>query len=171
MTQQRFSELLADYLGGELHPAHAAEFEAALQSNPAWAARVNALRSTHNALTVLPRDFDPTAVCAPGMPHLATALAESRAAARPSPRAFQLNYWTAALVCAALVTLAFALGFRIGRSRAPQLPLSPPAQRTAPQVAAAPQDTLRLASRYARVGNAYPTASAFTRALLTIANR
>ncbi len=170
MTQQRFSELLADYLGGELHPAHAAEFEAALHSNPTWAARVNALRSTHNALTALPRDFDPTAVRAPEMPHLATALAESPAAALPPPRTFQLNHWTAVLACAALVTLAFALGFRIGRSRAPQPPLMPPVQRTAPLVAA-PQDTLRLAGRYARVGNAYPTASAFTRALLTIANR
>lgn len=151
MTEQRFSELLPDYLGGELDPAQSAEFELALRANPQWHARAAGLSAAHAALAALTTD---------------SLLDQSDRPARPR-RFASSRRWLKTLSYAALLLVAFGVGVRVGLTRT----APPPKPADEPPHSASLDFTPRLAGSYVRVANRYPDASTFTRALLTIANR
>lgn len=146
----QFEQRLAAYLGDEFSDEQRAAFEAELAADPARAARTRALRATLAALhDVLPADAGWTPLRV--------------SSSRGAPRRVRSFRW---LRYAAIVVMAFGAGFG-----ARMMTEGGAASRTAKSLADArtTMEAPAFLREYQRVSQEHAHASAFSRALLTLA--
>lgn len=165
MNDERFQQLLADYVAGELDPADAGEFHAALRTDPARRKLAREMQAAAAALEV----------------HLVTheqAAAATESTAPPAVRVDTLRPRRAAGVLraapllryAAVVLIAFWAGLAVGTRSGSGAPADEGGASGAYARNVAPVEiSPALAAKFTDVSRAHPGASGLSHALLALA--
>jgi anti-sigma factor RsiW len=166
MNDEKFEELLADYLAGELDEQQAAVFRAELESNEQRRKRAQEFQAAAAALeaNLLSDEEARRRTESLSLRDIAERGAGGAPELSSRPTRFGYHRLKAVLRYAAVIVLAFGAGFvvRGWRSDAPEL--SPPIATAAPV-------NERYVDDYLRVTQAFPDSSGFSRSLLMLARR
>lgn len=167
MNDEKFQELLADYLAGELDEQQAAAFRAELESNEQRRRLAHQLQAAAAALeaNVLSDEEAQRRAEPLSLQDIATrgVGGAPEHASRPIP--FRYHRLRAVLRYAAVIVLAFGAGF-MARGWRSDTREPPP-----PPVVSSPSINERYVAGYQRVAQAFPQSSSFARSLLVLAGR
>jgi anti-sigma factor RsiW len=166
MNDEKFEELLADYLAGELDEQQAAAFRAELESNEQRRKRAQELQAAAAALEANLLSDEEARRRTESLSLQDIAMRGADRAPKVSSRLTRFGHrrLKAVLRYAAVIVLAFGAGFVVrgwrSDTREPSLPVT----------TAAPVNE-RYVQDYLRVTKAFPQSSAFSRSLLMLARR
>jgi anti-sigma factor RsiW len=164
MNEERFQELLADYIAGELDQQQTAAFRAELESNPERRRLARELQAAAAALEA--NDLSDQEAR-----QRTESLSLSEIAARgadPTPETARPVRRLAALRYAAVIVLAFGAGFL---ARGWKSDVGEPPPPPTPATVTAPAINERYVAKYRQVMQAFPKSSSLSRSLLTLARR
>lgn len=166
MNDERFEELLADYLAGELDEQQAAAFRAELESNEQRRKIAHELQAAAATLeaNLLSDEEARRRTDSLSLQDIATRGAGGAPGLSSRPTRFRYRRLKAVLRYAAVIVLAFGAGFIVRGWRSETRELSLP-------VTAAASVNERYADDYLRVTQAFPQSSGFSRSLLMLARR
>lgn len=162
MTEERFRELLADYLAGELDEQQAAAFRAELKANAERRKLADELQAAAAALeaNVLSDDEARRRT-----EDLQLSVAPSRKRPRPVERTAGHQRLFAVLRYAAIIVLAFGAGF-LARGRQSETP-----ETSGASLAQTTEINDRYVANFVRATQSFPESSSFSRSLLMLARK
>jgi anti-sigma factor RsiW len=161
MTEERFRELLVDYLAGELDEQRAAEFRAELAASAERRRLASELQAAAAALEANVLSDDEAGQRTERLELETPLLADGQHTAERAPR-YRVLF--AALRYAAVVALAFGAGFLVRgwQSGSPEATPTPPPPT---------EFNERYVASFAEATQSFPQSSTFTRSLLMLARR
>ena len=165
MNDEKFRELLADYIAGELDQRQAAAFRAELEADPERRKLANELQAVAAALEANLLSEEEAEQRTASLQLEAAGVIRAPSAGEPAarygpPRRLPLR---SALRYAAVIALAFGAGFivRGWQSESPAMTSPPPPMAI----------NERYVASFAQATQSYPRSSTFTRSLLVLARK
>jgi anti-sigma factor RsiW len=159
MNDEKFRELLADYLAGELDEQQAAAFRAELEASPERRRLANELQAAAAALEANVLTDDEARRRTEGLELEVPLSVDGRRTLKP-PRQYKRLFTV--LRYAAVIALAFGTGFLVRgwQSRSPATASAPPP---------AAEINERYLANFVEATQSFPQSSTFTRSLLMLA--